>query len=177
MDPIMPNLGPRCDALDWKVNSKIIIQNSPFCGFWKSLEPPEHSISLFILVMNLPQCLQLILYVCPKLSQSEHKSRRENKSGFPFRLEGFQILLSYPPAWAVVPFSSRKERAGVGSLCLVLEGGWELTEVGALHPAQRLLPSASRRGQCSRTSAGAGPAPAWSRNWALARSAGSLKMD
>ncbi|RLW13111.1 hypothetical protein DV515_00000493 [Chloebia gouldiae] len=43
--------------------------------------------------VNLPQCLQLFLYAFPTLSQSEQKSRRENKSGFPFRLMAFKSCL------------------------------------------------------------------------------------
>lgn len=47
----------------------------------------------------------------------------------------------------------------MGSLCLVLERGWELPEVGALAPCRDGIPSASQQGQCSLTSAGLGPAP------------------
>lgn len=117
-----------------------MIQISPFCGFWRSLEASEHLVSLFILAMDLPQCLQLILYACQTFSQSEQESRRENKSGFPFRLRAFKSCLQtiHLPGQLALSLACRKGRAGVGSLCLVLERVWELAELGALAPCTEI---------------------------------------
>lgn len=117
--------------------------------------------------MNLPQCLQSILYACPKLSQSEQKSRRENKFWLSLQTEGFQILHPncLPAGKLNLSLAYRKRRAGVGSLCLVLEKGWELPEAGALVPcteiakyitARSVQPYLGRTGASPWAGAGAG---------------------
>lgn len=93
-DPITPDAGFRYSALDCKLNSWSIIPNSPLCGCWKSLRVPEHPISVFILAVNLPQCLELFFHACSIVPVWAEKQKGRTVWLAP-QPEGFHIL---PPS-------------------------------------------------------------------------------